>query len=316
MIPIPNVFPPAPNSISGDNITASRFINSTPMLARALRDLASYRYIGGMLLPQRVSTTSGAINYEVVGEGITAADTPQQVAPGAEYQLTQTSNGTAATAAVAKWGQDTIITDEAVARLNFGAVSKSLLKLVNSAKILIDSAVLAAVNSSISSNTQAVAGGKWDGSGTTPKVLLDVITSAAAIRNQGLGYDPNLLVVSDQAWAYLAADPTIQAAMAREDKSNPIYTGRFNVIAGLEVMPVPAANLPGGVGTQAFVLDRGQLGFILTQDLGGEYTAAGDLVEVKSWRETNTDGVRVRARSIFKAIITDPLAVQRITGVL
>ena len=316
MIPIPNIFPPAPNTISGDNITASRFINSTPLLARAMRDLASYRYIGGMLLPQRVSSPSGAINYEQVGEAITAADTPAVVAPGAEYQLTQTANGTAATAAVAKYGQDTIITDEAIARLNFGAVTKSLMKLVNSAKILIDASVLAAVNSSISSNTQAVSTGKWDGSGTAPKILLDVITATAAVRNQGLGYNPDLLVVSDSAWAYLAADSTIQASMAREDKSNPVYTGRFPVLAGLEVMPVPAANLPGGVGTQAFVLDRGQLGFILTQDLGGEYQSAGDLVEIKSWRETGTDGVRVRARSIFKAIVTDPLAVQRITGVL
>lgn len=316
MIPIPNVFPPAPNTISGDNITASRFINSTPLLARALRDLASFRYIGGLLLPNRVSTPSGAINYEVVNEGITAADVPTQVAPGAEYQITQTSNGTASTAAVAKWGQDTLITDEAIARLNFSVVTKSLTKLVNSAKILIDGAVLSAVNSSISGNTQAVAGGKWDGSTTTPKILLDVITAASAIRNQGLGYDPNLLVVSDTAWAYLAADATIQAAMAREDKSNPIYTGKFQVLAGLEVMPVPAANLPGGVGTQAFVLDRGALGFILTQDIGGGYMSAGDLVEMKSWRTENSDGVRVRARSIFKAVVTDPLAVQRITGVL
>ncbi len=50
MIPIPNVFPPAPSSISGDNVTASRFINSTPLLARAMRDLHSipmtFNYMG------------------------------------------------------------------------------------------------------------------------------------------------------------------------------------------------------------------------------------------------------------------------------
>jgi hypothetical protein len=75
--------------------------------------------------------------------------------------------------------------------------------------------------------------------------------------------------VGEDVWAYLASDTVIATAMAREDKSNPIYTGRFDVLAGLEVIPVPAANLPGGVNTSAFLLDRAQAGFILTEDLGG-----------------------------------------------
>jgi hypothetical protein len=314
VIPIPNIFPPAPNTISGDNVTASRLANSPRLLARAMRSFASYRYIGGLLLPNRVVTDSGSINYEEIGEAITASDTPTQVAPGSEYQLTQTANGTVQTAAVAKWGQDTILTDEAISRLSFAAVQRSLMKLVNSAKLLIDSAVVSAVNTSISSNTQAKVGDAW--SGAAPKILLDVLTAAAAVRNRGLGYNPDLLLVSDTALPWLGADPTIAASMAREDRTNPVYTGRFPVLAGLEVMAVPAANLPGGVGTAAFVLDRSQLGFILTENIGGGYLSGGDLVETKSWRTEDTDGVRIRARSIFKAVITDPLAVQRITGVL
>lgn len=310
---MPNIFPPAPNTISGDNITASRLANSPALLARAMRELSSYRYIGGLLLPARVVTDSGSINYEEVGEAITAADTPVQVAPGSEYQLTQTANGTINTAAVAKWGQDTILTDEAISRLKFAAVSKALTKLVNSAKILIDTAVVGAVNSSISSNTQAKIGDSWNGA--APKILLDVLTAASAIRNRGLGYNPDLLLVSDTAWPYLATDSGIANAMAREDKSNPVYTGRFPAFAGLEVMAIPAANLPGGAATAAFVLDRGALGFILTENIGGGYMSGGDLVETKSWRTDDTDGVRIRARSIFKAVITDPLAVQRITAV-
>lgn len=316
MIPIPNIFPPGPNTISGDNVTANRLANSPQLLARAMREFSSYRYIGGLLLPNRVNTTSGSINYEEVGESITAADTPVQVAPGSEYQLTQAGNGTINTAATAKWGQDTILTDESISRLGFPAVQKSLMKLINSAKVLIDTAVVSAVNTSISSNTQAVSVGKWDGSGTAPKILLDVLTAAAAIRNRGLGYDANLLLVPDLALPYLGADSVLAAQMAREDRSNPVYTGRFEILAGLEVMAVPAANLPTTAGTAAFVLDRGALGFILTEDIGGGYASGGDLVETKSWRTEDTDGVRIRARSIFKAVITDPLACQRITGVL
>lgn len=315
MIPIPNIYPPAPNTISGDNITASRFANSPPLLARAMRDLASYRYIGGLLIPQRVVTTSGSINYEITGEGITAADSPTQVAPGAEYQLTQTANGAIATAAVGKWGQDSILTDEAISRLQFAAITKTLTKLTNSAKILIDTAVVSAVNASISTNT-AAAFAKWDGSGVAPKILLDLMKAKSAITATGLGYSPNLLLVADEALPYLAADTTIATAMAREDKTNPVYTGRFPILAGLEVLAVPAANLPGGLTTSAFVLDRANVGFILTENLGGEYVSGGDLVETKSWREVNSDGVRVRVRSVFKAVVTDPLSIYRITAVL
>jgi len=315
VIPIPNIYPPGPNTISGDQITANRLANSPPLLARAMRDLASYRYIGGLLLPNRVPTTSGSINYEEVGEGITPADTPSQVAPGAEYQLTQIGNGTAATAATGKWGQDSLITDESVSRFSFPAITKALTKLVNAAKILIDTSVTAAVNASITTNTAAAAA-KWDGSGTAAKILLDVAKAKAAITTTGLGYNPNLLLVSDETMPYLIADEKIAALMAREDRTNPIYTGQFSVLAGLEVMSVPAANLPGGASTAAFVLDRAQLGFILTENLGGEYQSAGDLVEMKSWRPDDTDATRVRARSVFKAVITDPLAAYRITAVL
>lgn len=309
-----NLYPPPVNTVSGDNITASRFANSTPLLARALRTLADLRYIGNLLLPNRVSTTSGAINWESPGEGLTAADAPEQVAPGAEYRLTQTTNGTVNTSAVAKYGEDTIIEDEAISRFNFTAINKSVTKMNNSAKILIDSAVVAAI--ATAATYTAAATSKWDGSGTAPVILRDILKARAKMRGLNLGYDANALLVDEDLWAYLASDAVISAAMAREDKSNPIYTGRFDVVAGLEVIPVPAANMPGGVATAAYLIDRGNAGFILTEDLGGGYTSAGDLTEFKSWRTEDTDGVRCRIRANFKAVVTDPGAIYKITTVV
>ena len=309
-----NLYPPAFNTISGDNITASRFANSTPLLARALQTLAQRRYIGNLLVPNRVPTTSGAINYEVVGEGIFANDAPVQVAPGAEYQLTGSVNGTAATASVGKYGEDSVITDEAVSRYNFSALNKTLLKINNSTKLLIDGAVLAAV--ATAATYTAPAGSKWDGTGTAPKILLDLLKAQAEMTSLNLGYSANCLILDERVWAYLASDTVIATAMAREDKSNPIYTGNFPVIAGLEVIPVPAANLPGGVNTSAFLLDRAQCGFILTENLGGGYASAGDLTEMKSWRDDGTDGVRIRVRCNFKVVITDPGAIYKITTVV
>lgn len=309
-----NLYPPAANTISGDNITANRFANSTPLLARALRELAALRYVGNLIIPNRVMTTSGSINWEAPGEGLTAADAPEVVAPGAEYRLTQTTNGTVNTSAVAKYGEDTIIEDEAVSRFNFTAVNKSLTKMNNSAKILIDASIVSAV--ATAATFTAAATQKWDGSGTTPFILRDILKAKAKMRGLNLGYDASALLVDEDVWAYLAADPTIAAAMAREDRSNPVYTGKFDVIAGVEIIPVPALNLPGGVNTAAFLVDRANVGFILTEDLGGGYTSAGDLTEFKSWRTEETDGVRCRIRANFKAVVTDPGAIYKITTVV
>ncbi len=51
----------------------------------------------------------------------------------------------------------------------------------------------------------------------------------------------------------MASDSVISAAMQREAATNPVYSGRFEMIAGLEIIVTPSANLPGGVGTSAFI---------------------------------------------------------------
>jgi hypothetical protein len=81
-------------------------------------------------------------------------------------------------------------------------------------------------------------------------------------------------------------------------------------------MPTPAANLPGGVGTgNAWVLDTNQLGFIATENLGGGYQQAGELVQSKVIREEHRDLWRIRARANFVPVVTDPGAGYRISGV-
>jgi hypothetical protein len=124
-----------------------------------------------------------------------------------------------------------------------------------------------------------------------------------------------VLLVDDSTWAYMASDTVISAAMAREAQNNPVYTGRFSMLAGLQVIPTPAANLPGGVSGNAWVLDTNQLGFIATEDLGGGYQQAGELVQSKVMREEHRDAWRLRARANFIPVVTDPGAGFKITGV-
>ena len=306
-------FPPASPSLSGGDaqiLSASRFLQSPNFVARRVRELADERLIGDVLLKGRADAAGGAIGYEQF-EGLFADAEPEDVAPGSEYTLTTVQDGPAGLARVVKQGKDTIVTDESVSRRNMDPVEKGLRKLVNSAAVAVDSSVVSMVASAVTASRDAES--VWTGSSAL--ILRDILRAKASVTGLNMGYDPDVLMLDDETWAYLASDPVISAAMAREDKSNPVYTGRFDVLAGLEVIPTPAANLPGGSGTSAWVLDTSQLGFIAPEDLGGGYQQATELIQTKVIRKDENDGWRLRVRTNFVPVVTDPGAGFRIGSV-
>jgi hypothetical protein len=303
-------YPPAAPTYSDPNLTASRFLKNPEFVARRVRDLTSLRLPGEFLLKGRFEATGGAIGYETV-EGMFADAAPETVAPGSEYTLTTISDGPAALAKVTKSGKDTIVTDESIARRNMDPVEKGLRKLTNSGVLAINSTIVSLIVSAVTNDRAASA--VW--TGTSAKILQDILRAKASITALNQGYDPDVLLVDDETWAYLASDPVVSAAMAREDRTNPVYSGRFEVIAGLEVVPVPTAYMPGGSGTSAWVLDTNQLGFIAPEDIGGGYQQAGEIMQTKVMRVDENDGWRLRARSNFAAGVTDPGAGFEITGV-
>lgn len=304
-------YPPGSVSISGTNLTASYFLSQPSFVARRLRDLADLRYVGQNLLRGRASAEGGAVGYESAGESIFADAAPEIVAPGAEYSLTTTGAGTPAVAKVAKWGKDSLVTDEDVKRRNMDPVNRGLAKLANSAGLVVDQATGAAIASAVTATIAA--GSNWNAANTS--ILEKIMLAQAQIAGSNLGYQADTILVSDTVWAYLASNDKLSSLMARESLNNPVYTGRFSNLAGLDIVHVPAANMPGGDGTKAWVLDTQSLGFIATEDLGGGYLPAGDLVESKVIRQDENDAWRLRARVNFAAAVTDPGAGLAITGV-
>lgn len=303
-------YPPAAPSYSDPNITASRFLKNPSFVARRVRDITELRLPGERLLTGRFEATGGAVGYETV-DGMFADSAPEVVAPGSEYTLTTVQDGPAALARVTKSGKDTLVTDEAVARRNMDPVERGLRKLSNSGVLAINGTVVSLVASQVTATRAASA--VWTGG--SAKILQDILRAVASVSELNQGYNPDVLLVDDETWAYLAADPVVSAAMAREDKTNPIYSGRFEILAGLEVVRVPTSYLPGGVGTAAWVLDTSQLGFLAPEDIGGGYQQAGEILQTKVMREDENDGWRLRVRSNFAAGVTDPGAGFKITGV-
>ena len=306
---MPILYPPAAPTISGDVVTISRFLNSPTMVARRLRTLVEQRFISDALLTGRFSVSGGAIQYET-SEGIYSDRPTQSIAPGAEYPLTTVGNGAASIAATQKWGQDALVTDEAIKRQQFDPVDRALTKIVNQLVKTIDSLSLSAIATAV---TQTIAATAAWGTPASARILYDALKAVANIRALNLGYDPDTLVVDDLMWANVMADPTITNALAREDGQQPVKTGQLKTLAGLTILPTP--NLPtAGV---ALVLDSKVLGGMADEDLQspGYVSASGVGVEAKTIREDAYDRWRIRARRVTVPVVIEPGAAWKITGV-
>ncbi len=303
-------YPPAAPSLSGDVETINRFLRNPTLVQRRLRTLAEQRYISDAILTGRYRAEGGAVLYET-GESIFADDDPRGVAPGAEYPLATLGTGAASLAKTVKWGQDTEITDESIARRQMDPVERAFAKLINENVSYVDSVALSAVSSAVTQSTAAAA--DWS-TATAAQILRDVLLAAANIRALNQGYDPDTVVVDDLNHAYALAAFTAAGYFAREnDGANPALTGAFPVIGGLRWLPTPN----GVAANTAVVLDSKQLGGMADEDLGGEgYASAGGVgVQVKSIRDQQKDGWRLRCRRVTVPVVVEPASAWKVTGI-
>lgn len=301
-------YPPAGPSISGDIVTISRFLNDPTLIARRLRTILDQRFIADSLLTGRFSVSGGAVQYET-GETIYTADDPRSVSPGSEYPITSAPTGAASIAKTVKWGQDTFVTDESIARQKMQPVNRALTKLGNQNVKYVDSVALSAISSAVTQTTAAAAA--WT-TATAAQIFKDVALAKANIVKLNQGYDPTVVVVSDLAWAN-ALSAFVAAGLLPREQANPVATGEFPEIGGLRWLVTP--NLP--TANTALVLDTSALGGMADEDLGGEgyASAEGIGVEVKSIRDDENDQYRLRARRVTVPIILEPASAWKITGI-
>jgi len=292
---MPGQFPPGFASLSGDVETISRFLNAPTYIERTLRTLAQQQFIGDVLLTSRVPTSGGAVLYET-GESIFSNRSGlEAINPGAEFPLATTPTGTATLATVKKWGLDSKITLESIQRMRWNPVQRALLKLTNSLVNWWDGSVVMPAITAAVTQTQAAAA-TWGGASSN--VLLDLASSVATIRGLKQGYEPDTIVMTHTKYAVLLADKGVQTAMAREDTSNPIYSGQLGRLAGLDIMVSP--NAPAA----PLVMDRSMLGGIA--DERAFQTGSNWDFDTESWR------VRVLRSSV--PFIQEPGAAVSITG--
>lgn len=306
-------YPPAAPTFDGDVQQIHYLLQRPQLIARRLRTILQQRYIADALLSQRLRVVGGAVAYES-GEPIGSGEHPRAVAPGSEYPLVRLAGGTPSVAKTTKWGQDTIITDEAIARLGMNPVNRGLAKLANQNVIYVDSVALSAITSAVTATQAATA--QWTAPATTAEqILTDALTAKARVLALNEGFDPNVVVLDDLTYAVVKAKFIAAGYLPREGTANALTTGDFPAVEGMTWMPTP-----NGISGVALIADREQLGGMADEELGGPgYVTAAEPgttgVEVKVIRDDDEDAYRPRARRVTVPVVLEPLAGRKITGV-
>jgi len=304
---MPQTYPPASPTLSGDTISISRFLNSPTLVARRLRTILEQRYIAARILSERYEIEGGAIGYET-GESIFASRDPEPVDSGAEYPIVNLPDGAASMQVPVNWGDDAEITDASIKRRKVNPVERGLTKLANSNVKKVDSVALSAIASAV---TQSTAAGTAWATATAGSMLKDVALAKANVLALNQGYDPDTVVINDLQWAYAFA-AFVSAGFLPREAGNPLASGAFPEIDGMLWLPSP--NVP--VASTVLVLDSKQLGGIGREvNQGPGYTSVNDVgTEVKTIRDDKTDKWWIRARAIVVPVVIEPACAWKITG--
>jgi hypothetical protein len=310
---MPGAFPAVAPTLSGDTVSISRFLQSPAYIARRLRDYKDLRFVSDQLLTQRFRSQGGAVLYDQ-SEPFVSDRTAASVAPGSEYPYANLPTGTAAIAAIQKWGEKVLLTDEEVNRnvLGLAAMDRQMRKVVNSIISQVDTVTMSAIASAVTNafNVTGSGGGVWTGG--TPTIMRDILRAKAVILALNLGYNPDTLVVNDTQYAYMMSDAAITNALRRENSNNPIYTGTVESLLGLNIIVSP--NLPA---LTAYVLDSNSLGGMADEkDQGATgYTVSDLAVEVKAIRKDEQDAWDLQGRRKTVPVVQEPGAAVKLTNV-
>jgi len=306
---MPNTFPAGPPSLSGDTLTIDRRLLAPTQIRRRLRTFHDLRFVSDQLLTQRFRSQGGAVLYEQSESQITDR-TPESVAPGSVYPYADTPSAVAAIAAIQKWGQKVLLTEEEVLRNAYqgAAVDRKLRKVINSIIKQVDGITMSAIASAITQTFDVTAGGGVAWTAASPTFLRDILRAKAVIVKLNQGYMPDTLALNDTQYAYLMSDERFTNALKRETTDNPVYTGQVERIGGLAIIVSPSITTP-------LVLDSTQLGGMADETAAMPGYAVADLgVQVKVIEHEGNDSWDLQGRRKTVPVIQEPGAGIEITN--
>ncbi len=306
---MPGAYPPAAPTLSGDLLTINRLLANPTLLQRRLRGIPDLRFIADQVLTNRYRTSGGAIAYEM-SEPVMNSRAIEAVSPGSEYPRDSPADGTAALAAVSKWGEAVPLTDEKLKRSVYMGqeLDRTLTKAANTVISKIDRLATAAMASAVTAVSAAAA--TWDNASAL--LFRDVEKAAAKIVDLNQGYRPNTILMSTTKKAMLVTDPAIAALRRREDSQNPIYGGDIEYIGRYRIVETSVGNLPSD---DIWVFADGDLGGMADEDnVDPGYATMENRLQFKVIRIDTADRWDIMARRITVPVVQEPGAGVKITG--
>lgn len=274
-------------------------------IARQFKSVVQEKFIADYLLAGRYPVVGGAVIYPETGETLYTIDDTEEIAPGGEYPLTVTDQGSYAAARTSKRGHDTEVYDEAVASLGIDPVNRGLSKLGNTVIRDVDRAALAVIASKVTKTYKSAA---WSTGEAIVEAVLLAKASNQATESSTYAFDT--IVLTPLQFAKVGAYLINGGFVPRENGD--MLRGKLPIDA-LGMTWVTTDHVPV---TDPLLVDRDQLGGMGDWDLKSPgYVRAGN-VDTKVSRlggEDDRDGYRLRARRVTVAVVVDPNAAVRIT---
>ncbi len=280
-------------------------LSNPTVIAKRLHDLTQMKFIADFLLSGRYSAAGGGIFYET-GEEAFASDDPESVGPLGEYPKVVLESGEVVSARTVKWGLDSVISDEKIARQGIAYVNKGLARLGNTVVRHVDSVAMAVIVSRVTSTFASPS--TWTTAGKAVEAILSIQQTRAQL---GLGIELDTVVLSPADYAKVIG-------MLIDDKALPRESGATAVQGNIPVdaLGLTWATTPHYTGANPLLVDREQLGGMADEQLGGPgYVGTGNVgIESKSIRNDDDDSYTLRARRVTVPVVTEPLAGVQLTG--
>lgn len=290
------------------NLTADQIhllLRNPQLIARRVARLVDEKFLADFLLTGRYDAVGGGIFYDN-GETLYADDTPEQIAPGGEYPKTLIQSGLGSAAKTVKWGIETDITDEKIAREGITYVNRGLIRLTNTVVKHVDSVALAVIASKVTATYTSAA---WS---TVTGVVTALLAAQAVMDTYKIGIDADTIVLKGDQYAKVIGLFTTAGVLPREGNGNPIVNGNYPI----NLLGFNWVTSPNWTSTDPLLVDRDMLGGMADERLGSPgYFSAGEFgVEGFSQRAKDTDGYEIRARRVVVPVVNEPLAGVKITG--
>lgn len=300
------VYPQAPAKVGSDLSTLEihHLMKNPALLRKRLADITAHKFIADYLLAGRFQAVGGAILYET-GEEIFPADSPEAIAPGAEYPKTVMTSGELAAAKTRKSGLASDVTDEAITRLNISPVDKALRKIANGMIRDVDGTALGVIGSKITQSAAATAA--WSDAGAIVDSVLSVKAKAEEDHVEE-SFDYNVVALKPTQFAKVAG-ALIKSDLVPRESGNFVLSGVIPDYLGLTW--VTSNHVPF---TDPVLVDRDQLGGMADEKIVSPGYSSLDGLEVKSYRTEGRDMYTVQGRRVTVPVVLEPNAGIRITG--